>query len=240
MAKSMFLIVGETGVGKSSSLELLPNQNEWLYFNCDAGKEIPFPHNFIEVKITDPKDIPATIEDVIANNRPIKGIIIDTVTFMMEMFKSKYVKTASDTFAAWDAYGEFFRDLVQDKLNRFEGDVILIAHIDKKYNKEAMVEQTVVPVSGSLAKVGLEAYFTNVIQASVKTLTDLSAYTNPMLNITEEEKIVGIKHVFQTMKTADSVNTRIRSPRRMWTINETFIDNDVLQVMMRQHDFYKK
>ena len=37
MAKSMFLIVGETGVGKSSSLELLPNQNEWLYFNCDAG-----------------------------------------------------------------------------------------------------------------------------------------------------------------------------------------------------------
>lgn len=37
MAKRLILISGETGAGKSTSLENIPNQENWVYFNCDAG-----------------------------------------------------------------------------------------------------------------------------------------------------------------------------------------------------------
>lgn len=37
MAKRLILISGETGAGKSTSLENIPNQENWVYFNCDGG-----------------------------------------------------------------------------------------------------------------------------------------------------------------------------------------------------------
>lgn len=240
MAKSLLLITGVTGTGKSTSLENIPNQDKWIYFNCDAGKELPFPHNFMEVVVTDPKVIPATLADINSQNMDIEGIIIDTLTFMLEMYVSKYVNSAEDGFEGWKNYGEFFRDLIQDKIPGFKGNVILLAHVERRTNKDERKVETVVPVAGKLAKTGIEAYFTNVINTVVKPLDELKEYANPSLVITDEEKLIGAKNVFQTRKTADTLNGRIRSPRNMWKVEETFIDNDIIHVLNRQEQFYKK
>lgn len=47
-----------------------------------------------------------------------------------------------------------------------------------------------------------------------------------MLDITEEEKELGFKHVFQTRLTKKSIGERLRSPMGMFSKEETYIDND--------------
>lgn len=84
---------------------------------------------------------------------------------------------------------------------------------------------------------GIESAFCTVIgskKVAIKKLKD----TNSMLNITEEEELLGYKHVFQTKLTKETVNERLRSPIGMWTKDETFINNDVQLVLNRLHTFY--
>lgn len=240
MARPLILIVGETGAGKSSSLENIPNQERWVYFNCDAGKEIPFPNDFREAVITNPLDIPATVESLTAQPEHYDGIIIDTMTFMMEMYRSQYVNSADDGFEGWKNYGEFFRDLIQVKLANFHGAVILLAHTETIFDKDAKAKVTRVPVAGNLAKNGIEAYFTNVICARKVLVDKLKDYANPMLTITEDEKAVGVKHVFQTRTTAENPHDRIRSTKNLWTLQETFIDNDIWTVVQHMIAYYKR
>ena len=69
-------------------------------------------------------------------------------------------------------------------------------------------------------------------------VTDLEEYKNDLLNITERDKKVGYKHVFQTMVTSDTVNTRISTPMGMFSDNETYIDNDVALLLQRMNEYY--
>jgi hypothetical protein len=61
---------------------------------------------------------------------------------------------------------------------------------------------------------------------------------NDLLKITDREKVVGFKHVFQTQVTKDTINTRIRGPMMLWGDNETFIDNDIQMVIDRLDSYY--
>lgn len=71
-------------------------------------------------------------------------------------------------------------------------------------------------------------------------LKHLKPYENDLLVITPEEETLGYKHVFQTCITKDTVHERIRSPRFMWKMNESFIDNDVTKVLGRIKEFYEE
>ena len=68
----------------------------------------------------------------------------------------------------------------------------------------------------------------------------LKNYENELLVVTEEEEMLGFKHVFQTCITKDTVHERIRSPRFMWKTNESFIDNDVMKLFKRIDEFYEE
>lgn len=70
------------------------------------------------------------------------------------------------------------------------------------------------------------------------TLKDLKNYENDYLNITEEEEILGYKYVYQTKLTKSTIGERIRAPVNMWSIDETFIDNNLDFVIERLNDFY--
>ena len=59
-----------------------------------------------------------------------------------------------------------------------------------------------------------------------------------MLNLSEEEELLGYKYVYQTKLTKDTVNERIRSPMRMWEIPESYIDNNIEHVLTKLHDYY--
>lgn len=59
-----------------------------------------------------------------------------------------------------------------------------------------------------------------------------------LLKITDKERNVGFKHVYQTEVTKDTLNTRIRGPMMMWADNEVFIDNDIQLVLDRMDQYY--
>ena len=59
-----------------------------------------------------------------------------------------------------------------------------------------------------------------------------------MLTITEEEEMIGMKYVFQTRLTKETVYERIRSPMGMWRVDETYIDNDAQLVLNKLQQYY--
>ena len=116
--------------------------------------------------------------------------------------------------------------------------VIFTAHTLAQYNEGDMIMEKKVPIKGALKSNGIEAFFSTVVASKKMPLVKLKEYTNPLLVITPEDELLGFKYVFQTRLTKDTVNERIRSPMGMWSIPETFIDNDCQKLMTRLDEYY--
>ena len=70
-------------------------------------------------------------------------------------------------------------------------------------------------------------------------IIELEKYPSEYLNITEEERIQGFKHVFQTKVTAKTTAERIRGPIGMFKANEVYMDNDVQLLLDILHEYYE-
>jgi len=240
------LIVGQSKGGKSTSLHGLQNQEGVMYLNCEADKEIPFPNCGFQAgpdgkpgfTVTDPYQIVEAFQHLKNNPGMAHTVVIDTLTMLMEMFYSKYIHNSTNGMKAWAEYAEFFRKLMQEHVASSDVNVLFLAHVEKKLNEEAMVMETKVPVQGQLAKKGIEAYFTTIVSAKRVSLTTLEPYKNDLLTITPQEEIQGVKHVFQTQITKDTVDERLSSSMGMWKIEETFIDNNAQYLLDRLHNYY--
>lgn len=136
-------------------------------------------------------------------------------------------------------YAQFFKNLMQQVVAKSTKNIVFIAHTMDVLNEAEMINETLIKVKGSLMNSGIEAFFTTVIAAKKLPLTKIKAYSNTMLNISEDDDLVGIKYVFQTKLTKDTVNERIRSKLGLWSKEETFIDNDVQLVLDRLNEYYK-
>lgn len=153
---NLVLICGPSGGGKSASLRNLRNPEGVIYLNCEAGKKLPFPSKFKQVKVTDPKVVFQAFEE--AENMPsVHTIVIDSLTFLMDMFESVYVLTAADTMKGWQNYQQFFKELMQDKVARSTKNVIMTAHVLNVLNENEMVVETKVPIKGATKNNGVEA-----------------------------------------------------------------------------------
>ena len=237
MNDHLLLIVGKSATGKSASLGALTNPERTMYLNTEAGKKPPFPSKFKwDKKVTDPMQVFEAF-DVAETLTDCDTIIIDSLTFLLDMYESKYVKGAADGRAAWGNFAEFFKTLMQDKVAKSTKTVIFTAHTMDKYNESEMLMETSVPVKGSLKNNGIEAYFTTVIATKKIKVTDL-VEGSPLLNITDKERRLGFKYVFQTDVTASTINERIRGPMAMWSEDEIFIDNNVQFVIDRFKQYY--
>ena len=234
----LVLIVGYSAVGKSASLRNIRNQDKWLYLNTESGKRLPFQNKFQSYRITDPYQVHEAFDHG-TNNPEVHGIIVDSLTFLMDMFESQYVLTASNTMKAWSDYGQFFKELMQIKVTAFKKPVIFTAHVRDDLDEKAMEMKTSVPIKGALKNNGIEAYFSTVVAAKKITIKDLEKITNNLLAITEEEREVGYKHVFQTRITKNTTGERIRSPMGMFTKEQTYIDNDAQLLLDHLTKFYK-
>src|SRR5699024_3964643 len=141
-----------------------------------------------------------------------------------------------DGRAAWGDYGEFIRNLMQQQVAGATKPILLTAHTRTIYNEESMSMETKVPIQGAAANIGIESYFSTVVAAKVKSVADLEAYANDLLIITDRERALGFKHVYQTMLTKDTMNERIRSPMGMFSDAETYIDNDAQKLLQRMKE----
>lgn len=235
---NLVLVCGEPISGKSASLHTLQNPEGVMYCNCESGKKLPFPSKFKEYIITDPYEIHQGIQA--AETMPdIHTVVIDSLTFLMEMYHSKYIHGSSDGMRGWANYQHFFKTMMQEHVAKSTKNVVFTAHVQSIHNEATMSMEKKVPVQGSLAKNGIEAYFSCIVTAKLVTLEALEKYSNPLLTITTDDQIVGYKHVFQTRPTKDTVSERgQRAPMGMWSEPETFINNDCQLLINRLDQFY--
>lgn len=239
MNEQLVLISGESGSGKSASLRNLPDQANWIYANCEAGKRLPFANKFKTAKIVDPYQVYEAF-DYAASNADIKGVIVDTVTFLMEMYESIYINNAANTQAAWGNYFQFFKGMMQEKVAVLGKPVIILGHTLSKLDEKAMEMRTKVPVKGALQNNGIEAYFSTVVSTKKIPITELEKYGSDLLTITEEDRELGFKHVFQTKLTKNTVGERIRSPMGLFTKEQTYMDNDAKLLLDHLDRYYGK
>ncbi len=199
---------------------------------------MPFPHKFKSFTITDPHQIYEAF--AAAENKPdVHTIIIDTATYLMDMYESLYVIPATNGQKAWGDYAQFFKNLMQQYVAKSTKKVIFLAHTSDVVNESEGVLETYVKVKGSLMNTGIELFFTTVISTKKMSLKKLEPYQSALLNITPEEELMGYKYVFQTKLTKETVNERIRSHLGMWASNETYIDNNAQLVLDRIETYFQ-
>ena len=200
-------------------------------------KKLPFRSKFKEFTITDPLQVYEAFDH--AETKPeIHTIVVDSLTFLMEMYESVYVIPSTNTMQAWGNYAQFCKNLMQQYVARSTKNVIFIAHTKSDINESEMVMETYVPIKGALKGGGLESFFSIVIASKKVPLKTLKDYSNPMLNITPEDEALGFKYVFQTKLTKDTVSERLRGPMGLFENKETYMDNNMQMVLDRLHQYY--
>lgn len=135
-------------------------------------------------------------------------------------------------------YNQFFKEMLQDKVVKCTKPVIFTAHVADQIDDKEMVMKTVVPVKGALKNQSVESYFSLIVSTKVLPLKELEGYENDMLHITEEDKDLGYKFVFQTRKTQKTIGERIRAPMGMFDKAHTYIDNDVNVLLNYLKQYY--
>ena len=196
-----------------------------------------FKNKFQCASVTDPEDI-FDYFDAAEEDDECHTIIIDTLTFLMDQYESLYVVDSKNTQQAWGAYAQFFKSLIQDYAARSTKNIIILAHVADVIDNATGDSKTIVKVKGSIMNNGVESYFNNIVLARKVSTDVLKGVENDYLNITEKEKRLKSKYVFQTDKTKDTLQYRNRFPIDMWDDSELFIDNDICHVLERLIEFY--
>lgn len=233
----LVLVVGKSAVGKSASLMGLANPEGVMYLNCESGKKLPFRSKFKEYTITDPLQVPEAFQHAEAQPQ-VHTIVVDTLTYLLDMYESLYVINSANTMQAWGAFSQYFKNLMQQEVAKSTKNVIFMAHTTDKMNESEMTLETLVPVKGSLKNNGIESYFSIVIGTKKVSLKTLKDYQSDLLTITPEEESLGFKYVFQTKLTKDTVHERLRGPLGLFDTKETFIDNNMQLVLARLKEYY--
>lgn len=234
---NLVLVSGKSAVGKSASLVNIKNPEGVMYLNCENNKKLPFRSKFKSLTVTDPMDVYQAFLE--AEKMPeIHTIVVDTLTYMMDMYESVYVLNAANTMKAWGDYAQFLKTLMSQYVAKSTKNVIFLAHTTDVMNEKEMSVETLVKVKGSLMNSGIESFFSTIISCKKVDLKTLEGSESAMLNISEEEEALGFKYVYQTKLTKNTVNERMRSSLGMWDTKETFIDNDIQHVIDRLHTYY--
>lgn len=233
----LVLLCGKSATGKSASLMNLDNPEGVLYLNCEAGKRLPFKTKFLQKVVTDPLQINEAFEWA-AEQPQIHTIVIDSLTYLLDMYESLYVLNSANTMKAWGDFAQYFKTLMQNHVAKSSKNVIFIAHTLDTVNESEMLMETKVPVKGALKNNGIESYFSVVIAAKKVPLKVLKDYGSDYLTITAEEAALGFKYVFQCKLTKETVNERLRGPLGLFDNKETFIDNNMQLVLNKLRDYY--
>lgn len=233
----LILLCGKSATGKSASLMGLKNQERVMYLNCESGKRLPFKNKFQSYTITDPHQVLEAFDHAMSNP-DIDVVIVDSLTYLLDMYESMYVLNAANTMKAWGDFAQYYKLLMQDKVAKLGKKVIFIAHTLDKYNETEQVVETSVPVKGSLKNNGIESYFSVVISSKKVKIKELENYKSDLLTITPEEEALGFKYVFQTKITKNTVNERLRGPLGLFDTKESFIDNNIELVLQRLTEYY--
>lgn len=241
MNDNLVLICGKSATGKSLSLRNLKNPEGVMYLNCENNKKLPFPSKFKELTVVDPMQVYEAF-DVAESMPDVHTIVVDTLTFMMDMYETIYVLPHAGGpkgMTAWGDYAQFMKRLMSQYVANSTKNVIFLAHTSDVMNDKEMALETLVAVKGSLMKNGIESFFSTIVATKRVELSELKKCDSKLLNISADEEEDGFKYVFQTLLTKKTVNERMRSSFGFWDRKETFIDNDAQLLIEKLDNYYK-
>jgi len=233
--KHVVLIMGKPNTGKTTSLMTIKNQEKYVYLNTDL-KDCSFKNKFYTFNIDDPKDILAYIEQI-ESNSDIDGVILDTITFLMDNFEQQYIIPSSNTQKAWQEYSTFYKKVIH-LIQKGSKDYAVLAHAKDVMNESEMILENKVPVKGSVGATGVEANFTTILGSRTLSIKEALKWENELLTISNEEKEDGVKYVFQTRIDKDTLGHKYRSQMGLWAREEKYINNDLQLVFDRLHQYY--
>jgi len=233
----LILVSGKSATGKSASLMSMDKPEGVMYLNCENGKKLPFKSKFKELIVVDPTQVYQAFTEAEAMPE-VHTIIVDSLTYLMDMYEGTKVLNAANGMKAWGEYAQFWKILMSQVVAVSTKNVVFMAHTSDVLNEAEMINETLVKVKGSLMNQGIESYFTNVISTKKIPLSKIKD-KNALFTITPLEEQLGFKYVFQTSLTKETVNERIRAPMGMWNTDETYINNNLQNVIDRLHEYYK-
>ncbi len=237
MNRTLF-IAGMSNTGKSTSLRNLKDRNHYAYMNAD-DKALPIGGAnafLVNERITEPEDILAYY-DQLEEADQCKGIILDTITYLMALYERKVVNTSSNTMEGWKNYGVFYKDL-NDRIKSSNKTHIIMGHTDTALNEQSGNMESRILVKGAVGKLGVEGDHTFIVTSKQMPVTKLQAFKTPLLTYSDHELASGMKYVFSTVLTKSNIGDRTRAPMGCWDISEQYIDNDVQLVLDRMDQFY--
>lgn len=95
----LVLLCGKSATGKSASLMNLKNPEGVMYLNCEAGKRLPFRAKFKQFVITDPLQVIEAFDHAETQD-DIHTIVVDSLTYLLDMYESVYVLPSTNTMKA--------------------------------------------------------------------------------------------------------------------------------------------
>lgn len=114
-----------------------------------------------------------------AETKPdIHTVVVDSLTFLLDMYESLYVLPSTNTMKAWGDFAQYFKNLMQQHVASSTKNVLFTAHVLDTYSESEMEIKTFVPVKGALKNNGIEASFSCVIATKKVKLKELENYTN--------------------------------------------------------------
>ena len=153
----LVLLCGKSATGKSASLMGLEKPEGVMYLNCEAGKKLPFRAKFKQFTITDPLQVYEAFEA--AETMPdTHTIVVDTLTYLMDMYESIYVYNSANTQKAWGDFAQYYKALMQNYVAKSTKNVIFLAHTADALNEGEMVMETKVPVKGAIKNNGINQF----------------------------------------------------------------------------------
>lgn len=228
--------MGAPNQGKTTSLYFLENPEKYVYLNADK-KQTPFRDKFMAtIEIEDPVDVLDFIDEI-EGNEEVEGVIIDTLTHLMDMFETQYIADASDTRKMWGEYSHFYKKLIH-KAKSGSKSYIVLAHEDIFLNEKTNQLEAKVPVKGAIGRVGVESDFTTIVSAKTVEVKKLADIKNDLLEVTPEDIEDGSKRVFVTRVTKDYSGAKMRSAMGLWDRSELYIDNNIQHVLDRLNEYY--
>ena len=149
--KKMVLNVGGTGTGKTTGLRNLDKaRTVYIDFDRKSIKAFPDMDKFREWVKIDFVDhlVPGLI--ALEADPECDTIVIDTLSFALDMFVAQKIDTAADTRAAWGDYKRFYKEVIHLAKSSTKS-YIFLTHEKSVYNEAAMETKTTAYAQGSIA-----------------------------------------------------------------------------------------
>lgn len=209
--QKIFLVIGSSGSGKTSSLRNMPLEKTVL-INTELKSMLPFRGHARLKKHWLLNDINKLMPGLtlLEKDPEVEYIVLDSLSYLMNMYELQVVKTSTNGMRAWGEYGDFYRSLIM-LIKSSSKNYVIMCHPKEVFDEKAGEIKVSAAIKGSLSGL-VEADF------NVVAYTDVSADEDGMP-----------LYRFLVKKTKESLSKSVKSPFDMFDEPYTK-SNDVMEV----------